>query len=144
MPTIRAQILAAMKVELEKVAYGFSTVKLGQPSPHDYVESALPVVFAWISDDAVLSGDRPDTAVLLEWWRTGITLEIYGPGDPEEYLGQAHKAMAFDCQWGGLALDTNRSTSETLEFDASHQVNGLRLRFDLLHRHKWGDPYNLV
>jgi hypothetical protein len=142
--TLRAQILAAMKAKLEEVAYGFATVKLMQPSPHDYAESALPVVFVWVSSDMVLSGDRPDTAVLLELWRTEITLEIYGPGDAEEYLGQAHKAMANDCQWGGLAIDTNRSSSETLEYDASHLVNGVRLKFDLIHRHKSGDPYNLV
>jgi len=142
--TIRKQILTAIATKLDEVAYGMGQVTAYQPSALDMAQWKYPACFVWVQDDAAASGDAPDTAIQLEFWKTTIAVEVWGKGDVEEYLGQVHKAMAVDCTWGALALDTWRKGSDSYEFDPTHQVTGIRILFTLHFRHKSGDPYSLV
>ena len=142
--TIRRRILDKIAETLTNPLYGMQKVNAFQPAAIDQGQWGDPQCFVWVQDDAAASGEIPDTAIQLESWRCTIGIEVYGRGDVEEYLGQIHKAMNADCQWGGLALDTYRRSSDTLEFDPARQSVGIRMMFTLYFRHANGDPYNLV
>lgn len=142
--TLRKRIFNAIVVELSKGQYGLGSVLNEQPMARDIQMWLDPQCFIWpVSDDAA-SGEYSDSAIQLEWWVIHLAVVVYGSGDVEEYLGQIHKAMNADQTWGGIALDTTRTSSDTLDFDPSRSQSGIMMMFDIRMRHHDGDPYTLA
>lgn len=142
--TIRRRILTKVAMELANPLWGMGMVTAYQPTALDMSQWKYPACFVWLQEDAAAEGDIPDTAIQLESWRITLAVEVWGKGDVEDYLGKVHKAMAVDPQWGALALDTYRKSSDAYEFDPTHQITGIRILFVLWFRHKSGDPYSIV
>jgi len=140
--TIRQRILNAILIRLANADYGMRRVYGYQPATFEQGDWPDPSCFVWAEDDNPAGDSIPNTAVQLESYKIPLVVQVWGVGNPKEFRGAVHKAMAVDRSWANLALGTDVIGSEIFTVDPERDFSGCQVSFNLFYRHYPGNPYS--
>jgi hypothetical protein len=133
--TVRGDILGHIETTLGNIT-GVGDVSVGKFRDVDVDAVRLPCVFADYSNDRPGEGSSGfETFVVpveIEAWCTDTNRETF--------LGLVHAALMADYTQGGHALNTTRTTCQTLFVDPGRHLSGFILSFEILYRHPRGTP----
>lgn len=145
MPTIRENILAEVQAIISDESLGFKHVEINRSTPVDIDMIAFPACFIGSGPEEVAADElQVIGAETFEW---EIVLEVWlrkGNDTDEVMLGKIHTAMFANYNMSGNAAFSHRTGFTPLTLDPARFLRAMRVTYDVVYRHKLGQPNTLL